>query len=127
MSRPDVLEAVRAMLADAGIEDVTSRLGDGWAEAVTVRQAPSPAPRVHFDLSESVPVVVSVIVRREDEERAMDEAWLVHDLLLRKGDLASLTGAYDLSGATVTVPREFVWDDNGHTAWVVEATLDISR
>lgn len=126
MSRPDVLEAVRTMLADAGIEDVTSRLGDGWAEAVTVRQAPSPAPRVHFDLSESVPLIVSVIVRREDEERAMDEAWLVHDLL-RRGDLASPTGAYGLAGTTVTVPREFGWDDNGHTAWVVEATLDISR
>jgi hypothetical protein len=126
MSRPDVLESVRKMLADAGIEDVTSRLGDGWAEAVTVRQAPSPAPRVHFDLSESVPLIVSVIVRREDEERAMDEAWLVHDLL-RRGDLASPTGAYGLAGTTVTVPREFAWDDNGHTAWVVEATLDISR
>ena len=126
MSRPDVLEAVRTMLADAGIDDVTSRLGDGWAEAVTVRQAPSPAPRVHFDMSESVPLTVSVIVRREDEERAMDEAWLVHDLL-RRGDLASPTGAYGLAGTTVTVPREFGWDDNGHTAWVVEATLDISR
>ena len=122
--RPDVIEVTRAEITASGISGVTGSM-PAKGEAVVVSLAPSTAPRTMFDGSREADYAISVVVRRESERRAMDEAFAIADLLNDRPP-CSENGSYALSSVDVGVPRSINWDEAGYYVWTVQATAHVT-
>jgi|LAHU01.1.fsa_nt_gb hypothetical protein len=122
--RPDIIEVTRAEIIAAGISGVTGRM-PAKAEAVVVSLAPSTTPRTLFDGSREADYALSVVVKRESERQAMDEAFAIADLLNDKPPY-SANGSYALSSIDVGVPRSINWDEAGYYVWTTQATAHVT-
>lgn len=121
----DIVDTTMAAIRAAGIADVCRRLSDD-REAVAVRKSPSPTPRAYFDGALDSNLLITVYVKREDEEQAQDEAEAI-EKLLREDPPDSANGSYALTSADVSTARSVNWDEKGYYLWVVEMTAHTTR
>lgn len=127
--RLDILDVARARLEEAGLREVraTSQVdARRTPESVSVFMG-APAESVGFyDMEWVTTIRLTVVCRRLSEADAMADAGEAHDAL-RRGDLSSENGSYELLGVEVSEPRPVLWDESGRTVWCVEANVEIKR
>jgi len=121
---PDYCDVIAQRLREANISDVTRKLPDSTRqqEAVMVFPAEPVEQTRYFDLFASRDLMANVLVKRESDEQAEAEAWLVSQTLAR-ADLRSTDGSYMVSSAEIGLPRPVAWDESGYYVWLVNVTI----
>lgn len=121
---PDYCDVIARRIREAGVAGVTRRMPDDAREqeAVMVFPAAPEERRRYFDVFATRDLAATILIKRESDARAEEDAWAVSQALAR-ADLSSMDGSYTASSAEVGLPRPIAWDETGYYVWLVQATI----
>ena len=121
---PDYCDVIKGAIEAAGISDVTRKLPDGTLkqEAVMVFPAEPVEQQKYFDVFATRDLMATILVKRESDAQAEDEAWTISQEL-RDADLSSANGSSTVSSVEIGLPRPITWDESGYYVWLVQATI----
>ncbi|MEG2369204.1 MAG: minor capsid protein [Raoultibacter sp.] len=124
----DVVDVAALKLKEAGYETSVKRLDElDSREGVVLRRLPATVTARYADLGQSVAYVFQAIVKRRDEERAIDDCEKITNLLVH-ADLASRNGSYVFTNAEVyTEPQELELNESGYFIWEARIRVNIYR
>lgn len=129
MEELDLLEVLKERVKDAGVKVpvfLTAPNAQKASECVVLSfGTPRPA-ETYYDLTEDIPIRVTVICKRISELDSMMDADRIRDALTY-GSLDSENGSYEITDLEMTRPRPMPWDESGRFVWLFDINLTMER
>lgn len=123
----DVIDVAKEQLESKGYEGLSLKRLDRVKEGIILRRIPGAVTDRYMDDSESSNYLFQVLVKREDERRAIDECEAIADYF-RKAFLPSQNGSYEFVSCDVyTEPQELDLSDGGYYIWQTRIRVLIHR
>jgi hypothetical protein len=115
----DLVDVAVDFLQSKGYSDTVKRRLDSLTgrEGIVVRRQPSTVTNRYQDRGKGISYIYQVVVRRRDEQLAMEQCSAIA-ALLEEATLESINGTYRFIGSEVyTEPQELELEDDGFYAW----------
>jgi hypothetical protein len=125
----DLVDTAAQQLKEAGYADVHKKRLDTLTgcEGIVIRRLPYTVTEHYQDSSKTLSYLFQVIVRRRDEQLAMEQCSDIGELL-DGAFIPSNNGSYIFTGCeTYTEPQELELEENGFYAWEVRMEATIER
>lgn len=129
MEELDLLEVLKQRVeeADVGVPVcLTAPSSQKVNECVVLSFGTPRSSETYYDLTEDIPVRITVICKRISELDAMQNATSIRDSLTY-GSLDSENGSYEVTDLEMTRPRPMPWDESGRFVWLFEINLSMER
>ena len=86
-----------------------------------------PEPKkVDYSGTERESIRVTILVKRLTDARAQADAVTAEEAM-RKADLESDDGSYDLVGVSTNMPQPLPWNESGRYVWGFDTTITTQR
>ena len=128
MSEFDLTRVIASRIEDAGLGKAYTKQPNSLKapeSIVVILGAPS-RENFYFDGTRDVTQNVNIYVRRREENEAASIAEQA-GAVLRKADLSSENGSYELTSVTPSTAHPFAFDPSGFFIWAVEAEVSMTR
>lgn len=124
----DLATAIQETIKEAGFEEVFLKKPDSreHPEFVSISFGTPAAPEVYYDLSEEIPLRVTVLCKRISELDSMNDALRISDLF-EFSPPESRNGSFVTTEIEVAKPRPMLWDESGRFVWVFDMNINIER
>lgn len=124
----DLTQVIAKRIEDAGLGKAYTKQPNAKkvSESIVVILGAPTRENFYFDGSRDVIQMVSVYVKRREEDAAASIADKVGDVL-READLTSENGSYELTSAITFTAHPFAFDPSGFFIWAIEAEISMTR